>query len=76
LTRIDEALDKRYDCPNDSLAPDWDIVQEIVSTIALFPKVPRFSHVKGHQDDDIPYEELPLVAQLNVDADSYAPTRS
>jgi hypothetical protein len=56
------------------MAPDWDLVQEIVNTIASFSRAPRFSHVKGHQDDDIPYEELPLVAQLNVDADSYANT--
>jgi hypothetical protein len=25
--------------------------------------------VKGHQDDSVPYEDLPLEAQLNVDCD-------
>jgi hypothetical protein len=72
LTRIEDDLDKFYKTPNATLAPDWDLVEEIVNTIALLPRIPRFSHVKGHQDDDVPYEELPLVAQLNVDADRYA----
>ena len=27
---------------------------------------------KGHQDDDKQYEELPLEAQLNIDADELA----
>jgi hypothetical protein len=26
-------------------------------------------HVKGHQDDDVDYNDLPLDAQLNCDAD-------
>ena len=30
------------------------------------------SHVKGHQDDDKTYDELPLPAQLNIDADALA----
>jgi hypothetical protein len=29
-------------------------------------------HIKGHQDRTTPYHELPLLAQLNVDADSKA----
>jgi hypothetical protein len=29
-------------------------------------------HVKGHQDRDIPYRRLSLLAQLNVDADAQA----
>jgi hypothetical protein len=74
LTRIEDSLKKRYKCPNDALAPDWDLVEEIVNTIALLPRAPRFSHIKGHQEDDIPFAELLLVAQLNVDADCYANT--
>lgn len=30
------------------------------------------AHVKGHQDDHNPYQDLPREAQLNVDADIYA----
>ena len=29
-------------------------------------------HVKGHQDDDTLYEELPILAQANVDVDELA----
>ncbi len=34
--------------------------------------VPFFRHVKGHQDDKTAYGNLPLEAQLNVDADHEA----
>jgi hypothetical protein len=34
--------------------------------------VPFFCHVKGHQDDKTAYGNLPLEAQLNVDADHEA----
>ncbi|KAI2507020.1 hypothetical protein MHU86_7405 [Fragilaria crotonensis] len=33
---------------------------------------PSDEHVKGHQDRDTPYHCLPLLAQLNVDADAQA----
>ena len=29
-------------------------------------------YVKGHQEDRVPYDRLPLMAQLNVDADRLA----
>eukprot|EP00957_Ditylum_brightwellii_P211782 15366595-Ditylum_brightwellii.AAC.1 len=32
----------------------------------------EFKHVKGHQDDDAPYKELDLPAQLNIDVDFLA----
>jgi hypothetical protein len=53
------------------LAPDWDIVEEIL-TLRLLPITPFFSHVKGHQDDTKAYKYLSLAAQLNVDADTLA----
>eukprot|EP00957_Ditylum_brightwellii_P125199 9544402-Ditylum_brightwellii.AAC.1 len=31
-----------------------------------------FKHVKGHQDDDTPYEELDLPAQLSIEVDFLA----
>ncbi len=33
---------------------------------------PTLEHVKGHQDDHTPYEDLDLEAQLNMDADKEA----
>jgi hypothetical protein len=59
------------------LAPDWDRVKQIHNTLeetkALFPAFStNIVHVKGHQDDHTPYADLPLEAQLNVDADAAA----
>jgi hypothetical protein len=33
---------------------------------------PILEHVKGHQDDHTPYDDLNLEAQMNVDADEEA----
>ena len=59
------------------MAPDWDVLQQIITSRSLFPSLPVLRFVKGHQDADCPYAILPLPAQLNVDADhlagSYAP---
>ena len=33
---------------------------------------PTVEHILGHQDKDKPYQELPLPAQLNCDADKMA----
>jgi hypothetical protein len=51
-------------------------VEQIHSTLeetkVLFPAFStHITHVKGHQDDHTPYNELPLEAQLNVDAHHY-----
>ena len=58
--------------------PDWDILQQIISSLHLLPSLPEIRFVQGHQDEDCPYTTLSLPAQLNVDADllvrSYAPS--
>ena len=57
--------------------PDWDVLQQIVTSRRLFPLLPVLQFIKGHQDADCPYATLPLSAQHNIDADhladSYAP---
>jgi hypothetical protein len=57
---------------NTTLAPDWDFIEGIVLQLRALPVLPTFKHVKGHQDDHVAYQELPLDAQLNVDADALA----
>jgi hypothetical protein len=59
---------------NASLESDWDVLAEIWRTMEDMPEMsrPRIQHIKSHQDNDKPYEELPLPAQLNVDADNLA----
>jgi hypothetical protein len=53
-------------------APDWDVLNEIRHSLHELNFCPTFQHIKGHQDCDTPYKNLPLLAQLNVDADTAA----
>ena len=55
------------------LDSEWDVLNGIHSLTKTFPALPVFTHVLGHQDDTIPYTQLPLVSQLNVQADKLAP---
>jgi len=50
---------------------EWDVLAEIWTTMAQLENK-TIAWVKGHQDNDKPYEDLPLRAQLNCDADSIA----
>ena len=36
--------------PNDSLEPDWDVVNEIVINLTQLSKPPTINYVKSHQD--------------------------
>jgi hypothetical protein len=72
LIRIDQRQQFAKCYANVTLAPNWDIVEEIGSTLQLVPVTPSFSHVKGHQDDVTPYADLSLEAQLNAEADALA----
>jgi hypothetical protein len=33
---------------------------------------PQLEHIKGHQDEETPYDDLTLEAQMNVDPDTEA----
>ncbi len=58
--------------PNNTLVADWDIAHEIQHNLGAYNFRITIKHVKGHQDVDTPYNKLPLLAQLNVDADELA----
>ena len=59
--------------PNITMEAEWDCISQILDTIrALNSLLPSLDHIKGHQDENTPYEELPLLAQLNCDADAQA----
>jgi hypothetical protein len=65
--------------PNATLTPDWDLIEEICATLRSItceqPHVtPHITHIKGHQDDHAQYADLPVDAQMNVDADHEAET--
>jgi hypothetical protein len=72
VNRIDKRLRCKRWYPNETISSDWDVVQAIIATLQTFEKCPEIQHVKGHQDDHVPYDRLPLEAQLNVDADAAA----
>jgi hypothetical protein len=55
----------------DVLCPDWDVLIEIQMAMSRLPGV-TMQFIKGHQDRTAAYLRLPLLAQLNVDADHMA----
>jgi ribonuclease HI len=77
ITRIHARRQYSKNHPNATLAPDWDLVEQIHRTMEDIKQhnqnfSPTITHVKGHQDDHTLYAALPLEAQLNVDADAAA----
>jgi len=58
---------------NATLDPDWDVVNEVRWNLRKSGITGgRLEHIKGHQDQETEYSELPLSAQLNIDADRLA----
>lgn len=55
----------------DVMTAEWDLLQEIQVALRLLPDV-KLKYVKGHQNAHRAYGRLPLIAQLNVDADDKA----
>jgi hypothetical protein len=49
-----------------NLHSEYDQLITIHQKCKLFPEYPNITHMKGHQDQDIPYDDLPLQSQLNV----------
>ena len=74
ITRIKDSGTVLYPAPSLSLAPDWDIINEIELACKQLQiqHPPTIQHVKGHQDREKEYHELDLISQLNGNADSTA----
>ena len=51
-----------------------DILRAIRVVRCSIPVKLIFTHIYGHQDDDIPYSQLSRLAQLNVDCDKLTKT--
>jgi hypothetical protein len=62
---------KRSDFVNETIGPEWDVIQAFVQAIRDFWTVAMI-HVKGHQDEGNANQRLPLLARLNVQADKLA----
>ena len=54
---------------NENIPSDCDILQNIISSLTQFQNKATLSDIKGHQDAQALYAQLPLLAQLNIDAD-------
>jgi hypothetical protein len=58
--------------PNIMLWSKWDIKLVIRDAYHDLGWIFAFEHVKSHQDNSIPVENLPLEVQLNAEADHLA----
>ena len=63
IDRVQSKSRLQYDVPNSVFKPDGDIVQAIVQTQTVVSITTTYQHVKGHQDNDTPFETLSLLAQ-------------
>ena len=72
VDRIEElTVRQRPQFPNDTLEPDWDVLDYIVGLKKRHSEI-TINWIKSHQDKDTPKERLPLMAQLNCEADELA----
>ena len=72
ITRMKERLTYNNVYPNATLAPEYDLTEQIHRNILDFKIKQSFVWVKGHQDETFEESELSLEATLNVEADSLA----
>eukprot|EP00957_Ditylum_brightwellii_P185958 14157276-Ditylum_brightwellii.AAC.1 len=72
LERLKDQLTYTHDYPFNTLEPDWDVVAQIAETLKQYNDLITITHVKSHQDDNMPFDELTMPARLNIAADSLA----
>ena len=70
----DTALDRCFDIDweVDTKAVHWDLIKSIRNLTAQLPINIIRQHVKGHKDDHLHLDQLSLIEQLNVRADTLA----
>jgi hypothetical protein len=72
IKKVNRLLTFRLATTQAALHSEYDMLATIHKLLGDLPITPTIDHVKGHQDDKVPYAALPLPAQLNVDADVLA----
>jgi exonuclease III len=55
-----------------ALHSEWDALISVYHLMDEFPALPKLQHVLGHQDNEVAYQDLPLDAQMNSQADALA----
>eukprot|EP00957_Ditylum_brightwellii_P064411 4888660-Ditylum_brightwellii.AAC.1 len=68
VMRINNQLSYTHNYLYNTLKPDWDLIVQLAITLCTYVKNLSISHIKGHQDDDTPEEDLDLPAWLNISA--------
>eukprot|EP00957_Ditylum_brightwellii_P201887 15327675-Ditylum_brightwellii.AAC.1 len=66
---ITEQLKYLFGYSYNTLEPDWDIVAQSAVNLCVYGLNLTIHHVKSHQDNDRPYEELDIPAKINVEAE-------
>jgi hypothetical protein len=61
-----------YYYANATVDSDWDVLQAVISAKKSYPPSLQLKYVRGHQDKQTQVYNLPLPAQLNVEADKFA----
>ena len=51
---------------------DFNLIHNIHAKIKKLPITITWHHIKGHQDNHVPFEDLDFLAKMNVDMDSRA----
>jgi ribonuclease HI len=68
--------EKTHSKANEALKPEFDMLKAIEKTNERLAQLAEMrypcEHVKGHQDDTVPMQELSLPARLNIRADALA----
>eukprot|EP00957_Ditylum_brightwellii_P211763 15366575-Ditylum_brightwellii.AAC.1 len=72
VKRISNQLTYTHNYPFNTLEPDWDAVAQVADTLKQYNNLITITHVKGHQDDNKPLEELTMPARFNVTTDFLA----
>ena len=72
IARIKQNHESCYETATQKLLPEHDVIEEITRLLRLLPITVKFKWIKGHQDIKKKYDDLPLPAQLNCDADKEA----
>jgi len=69
---VQERQNNKIPQPSLAISNDYDLVNEIYKTIQHIPLPIQLHHVKGHQDQNTPIEELPYPARLNIECNTRA----
>eukprot|EP00957_Ditylum_brightwellii_P117100 8931666-Ditylum_brightwellii.AAC.1 len=58
-----------HDYTYNTLSPDWDFIAQAAITLRQHGNSLSINHIKNHQDNDTPEDQLDLSDRLNIAAD-------